>query len=391
MFGSTSTDMVVENHYPHLNELTAHQKDKIAELRSKTKDILATYPEYDTDFSLLRWLMGWDYKIDVIVPKMRYAVETLVNLGMNNKQTTSVDQINRDIKNMSAVAEYFPGGIMGKSKRGDVVYMQAMAKAHPKTLVKAGPTSQLFQLCISETEMSFKIIRQTEQETERKMGVIIIMDLDGFSMDLLYTPTLKVYMSLLTMLQNIFPDFARRIYIINCPAMMSAVYAMVSPVLSSQTREKVRFLDKDWKNHLIEEIGEENIFMHWGGVKKHEHPCGDIRMGGKVPESLWYADSHKLEGDRTKIAVPARSKTEIKMYGESGKYFHWLWRVSSGDIDFSIEKDGRVVWPVFRCLTEFHPEIGSFKIEETGEYVFIFNNSHGTFFGKDVKYKIVLE
>lgn len=59
---------------------------------------------------------------------MRYAVETLVNLGMNNKQTTSVDQINRDIKNMSAVAEYFPGGIMGKSKRGDVVYMQAMAK-----------------------------------------------------------------------------------------------------------------------------------------------------------------------------------------------------------------------------------------------------------------------
>lgn len=52
--------------------------------------------------------------------------------------------------------------------------------------------------------MSFKIIRQTEQETERKMGVIIIMDLDGFSMDLLYTPTLKVYMSLLTMLQVLF-------------------------------------------------------------------------------------------------------------------------------------------------------------------------------------------
>lgn len=53
---------------------------------------------------------------------------------------------------------------------------------------------------------------------------------------------------------------------------------------------QVRFLDKDWKNHLIEEIGEENIFMHWGGVKKHEHPCGDIRMGGKVPESLWYVE-----------------------------------------------------------------------------------------------------
>uniref|UniRef100_A0A8R1HKJ6 CRAL-TRIO domain-containing protein n=1 Tax=Caenorhabditis japonica TaxID=281687 RepID=A0A8R1HKJ6_CAEJA len=383
--------MVTENHYPLLSELTTHQKEKIAELRAKTKDILATYPEYDTDFSLLRWLMGWDYNIDVIVPKMRYAIETLVNLGMNKHQPETIEQINADIKNMSNVAEYFPGGIMGQSRTGDVVYLQAMAKAHPKSLVKAGATSQLYQLCISETEMSFKVIRKEEQKTGRKLGVIIIMDLDGFNTDLLYTPTLKVYMSLLTMLQGIFPDFARKIFIINCPMMMSAVYSVVSPVLSVQTREKVRFLDKEWKIHLIEEIGDENIFTHWGGSKKAEHPCGDIRMGGKVPETLWYNDTHKLEGDRTKVSVSARSKTEIKMIGETGKHFHWLWRVSSGDIDFSIEKDGRVVWPVFRCLTEFHPEIGSFKIEEAGEYKFIFDNSHGKIFGKDVKYKIVME
>lgn len=187
--------------------------------------------------------------------------------------------------------------------------------------------------------------------------------------------------------------------------MMSAVYAMVSPVLSAQTRDKVsrnwcclssflffiwqvRFLDKDWKNHLIEEIGEENIFMHWGGSKKSENPCGDIRMGGKVPEALWlellvvfvwnvmfrYNDSHKLEGDRTKVSVGARTKAEVsnafptddhlfcfqvKMYGESGKHFHWLWRVSSGDIDFSIEKDGRVV--SFNCLITFtEPDPTSF-------------------------------
>ena len=73
---------------------------------------------------------------DVIIPKMKYAVETLVNLGMNNHQTTSIQQINKDIKNMSAVAEYFPGGIMGQSKRGDVVYMQAMAKVGVTTFIE---------------------------------------------------------------------------------------------------------------------------------------------------------------------------------------------------------------------------------------------------------------
>ncbi|CAI5454629.1 unnamed protein product [Caenorhabditis angaria] len=384
--------MVAENHYLHISELTSYQKDKIEELRSKSADILSLYPEYDTDFSLLRWLMGWDYKIDTIIPKLRYAIEILTNLGLHKMKAQSCEEINKMIKSKSTVAEYFPGGLMGQSRRGDVIYMQAMAMAHPKTLIKSGTTSELYQLCVVETEMSFKLVREAEKNTGNKLGVIICMDLEGFSMDLLYTPTLKVYMNLLTMLQNIFPDFARKIYILNCPLMMSTVYQMISPVLSEQTREKVKFLDKDWKKHLIEDVGEENLYPKWGGTKKlGEKDTGDIRMGGKVPEKLWYADNHRLEGERTKVSVGARSKTEIKVYGEAGKKFYWLWRVSSGDLDFSIEKDGRVVWPVFRCMTEFYPEVGHFECEESGDYVFVFDNSHGKLFGKDVKYKIVLE
>lgn len=55
--------MTVENHYLSKNDLTPHQKAKIAELREKASKHLAKYPDYDTDFSLLRWLMGWDYDI----------------------------------------------------------------------------------------------------------------------------------------------------------------------------------------------------------------------------------------------------------------------------------------------------------------------------------------
>ncbi|CAB3399394.1 unnamed protein product [Caenorhabditis bovis] len=361
--------MVAENHYPTTDELTGYQKEKIEELRSRTKDILAKYPEYDTDFSLLRWLLGWDYNIDQIVPKLKYAVETLVNLGMHKQPTKSCDEINEMIRNLSNAAEYFPGGIMSQSKRGDVVILQTIAKTHPRTLVKAGAVSEIFRLCITETEMTFKIVRETEKKTKSKLGVIIIMDLDGFSMDLLYTPTLKVYMNLLTMLQNIFPDFARKIFVINCPMMMSTIYAAISPVLSTQTREKIKFLDKEWKQTLIDEIGENNVYTAWGGKKPMNREKGFIRIGGKVHEDLWYNESHRLEEGKTKLTVPARSRSEVKIRGEAGKKFSWLWRVNGGDLDFSIEKDGRVVWPVFRIMTDYHPEIGTFDIEEDGEFM----------------------
>lgn len=42
-------------------------------------------------------------------------------------------------------------------------------------------------------------------------------------------------------------------------------------------------------------------------------------------------------------------------------------------------------------MTDFHPEIGSFECEEDGEYHFVFDNSHGMMFSKDVKYNIKIE
>ena len=58
--------MGAENHYPSASELTPHHKEKIAELRRRAAADLAAYPEYGSDFQLLRWLMGWDYNIGII-------------------------------------------------------------------------------------------------------------------------------------------------------------------------------------------------------------------------------------------------------------------------------------------------------------------------------------
>ncbi|EYB86150.1 hypothetical protein Y032_0285g1369 [Ancylostoma ceylanicum] len=193
--------MTVENHYLSKDDLTPHQKSKISELREKASKHLAKYPDYDTDFSLLRWLMGWDYDIDVILPKIRETLDVLSSLRMDEIHVANVNELNARIRSMSNVCEYFPGGLMCQDDEGNVVYMQALARTHPRSLIRAGGVSDLFRLSVVEAELAFKLVRKAEEATGRKLGAKLVIDLDEFSMDVLYPPALNVYLNLLTLLQ----------------------------------------------------------------------------------------------------------------------------------------------------------------------------------------------
>ncbi|KAK6016482.1 hypothetical protein OSTOST_18035, partial [Ostertagia ostertagi] len=77
----------------------------------------------------------------------------------------------------------------------------------------------------------------------------------------------------------------------------------------------VTFLGSDWKEFLVKELGEHNIYRHWGGSKASDLPTGDVRMGGKVPEKLQYKAEDNVDDDRqgfTKVTVAARSKAEVR-------------------------------------------------------------------------------
>lgn len=106
------------------------------------------------------------------------------------------------------------------------------------------------------------------------------------------------------------------------------------------------------------------MFEHWGGTRKSSTPYGNVRMGGKVPEKLYYsADNETIDlSDLQKLNVPARNKTfiEVEVKDEDNK-LGWYWQNMSGDLDFWVtkiddENEETLVWPKFRLLTSFVPE-----------------------------------
>ena len=125
----------------------------------------------------------------------------MTTLNLDEENPSSETEANDFVKNLNSAAPYFPGGIMGQDDEGNVIFMQAIARAHPKSLIRACSVSDFFRTSVSQTEMCFKLIRKAEAKSGKKLGLKIIMDLDGFGMDLLYRPTLKIYKTLLTIAQ----------------------------------------------------------------------------------------------------------------------------------------------------------------------------------------------
>lgn len=79
---------------------------------------------------------------------------------------------------------------------------------------------------------------------------MVIIDLDGLSLESLDWTALKCVNQMLAKLQEIYPDVLRKLYVIRAPSFIQLIWAAVSPCLAKQTQQKVEFLGNDWREKL---------------------------------------------------------------------------------------------------------------------------------------------
>lgn len=67
-----------------------------------------------------------------------------------------------------------------------------------------------------------------EKKLGRPLGTSVIFDLEGMSMAQLDVSAMKVITSMLSQLQELFPDVVRKIYIINAPSFIQVSQGLYS-------------------------------------------------------------------------------------------------------------------------------------------------------------------
>ncbi|GMT15266.1 hypothetical protein PFISCL1PPCAC_6563, partial [Pristionchus fissidentatus] len=389
----------------HKTEISDADRALIEELRGKIKRELELVPAYNDDFSLLRWLVGWDRDLEVVVPKIKFSLRSIHALGLHKEDFSTIDKITDYCDACSVPLQWLPGSLVGFDKEFNVLSLQMIGRLHAPSLMPCTRNSDLFKMRIAESEGVMSMIREKERELGRQLGTSVIFDLDGMSMNLVDMTAVKSITTMLSQLQEMFPDVLRKIFVINVPPFIQLLWSLIVPALAKQTQQKIEILNENWKERLREAIGDEILFEHWGGTRKHEKgEYGFIRTGGKAPVNLKYDKANDIpDAKLTTLKVSARNVGFVPITVEgpapTGKRrLFWWWRVDSGDVGFSVLRssegqetvaehdDDHVMQPRFRLQTVYVPEDGEVDATEPGTYKLVFDNSHGKLWAKTIKY-----
>ncbi|KAK6112402.1 CRAL/TRIO domain family protein [Brugia pahangi] len=368
----------------------------IEQFRKRMAPILDKYPSYNTLFTLDRWLRSYNNDIEEAAKRMTRALKNLYALDAC-REYDSVESLNDFLHSISRAAEYFPGGIMGPDKHGNLILVQPMGRARPRTLMRLGRVSDLYKASVLETEACMYFLRKEEAIRGYQLSIIFILDLADLSLEAIYMPAVKAYINVLNVLQYLFPNSIKKVYVINSPSMINVLFNMVKRVLSKRMIENVEFIGSDWKQRLRDELGEENIFQYWGGTKEASKETGTIRMGGEVPAHLREEILKTLkfipDDQLIKTTIPANGRLEVPVHVlQSNSLLQWYFILNSGDIDFRITygEEEEEIWPRFRLSTEFVPEYGELLCHQKGTYILHFYSA-AKLFNKILAYNILVK
>lgn len=140
--------------------LSAHQLKSIEALRQRLGDtLLQQTPIFNDTFSLLRWLHGGNYKVEEVAVKFEKASRTLQLMGAVDLVIEDLNEMNAFVAQYTSAANYFPGGVMGVDREGNVTNSQYVALTYPKQLALCGRTSDIYRLTIMETALLYQLVR----------------------------------------------------------------------------------------------------------------------------------------------------------------------------------------------------------------------------------------
>ncbi|VDK21179.1 unnamed protein product, partial [Anisakis simplex] len=178
--------------------------------------------------------------------------------------------------------------MLGYDKEGNVISFQMIGKLDTDGLLSCVKNSDLYLLRIAESEGTMNLIRMNEKLSGHQLGTTVIFDLEGLSTDMLSRSAIKMITSMLSQLQEMFPDVIRKIFIIRSPPFIQMVWSLISPCLAKQTKEKINFLGTDWKAKLSECIAPSVLYEEWGGSRPPDQRYSRICQTGKIPRELRY-------------------------------------------------------------------------------------------------------
>ncbi|KAF6022882.1 SEC14L2 [Bugula neritina] len=290
-----------------------------------------------------------------------------------------IDHILEEYEVPEVLGKYLIGGMCGRDKEGLPIRIEPFGNLDMKGIMKSVKKTDLEKIAIRNCEQLLRECQyQSKVQDKRIDGYTLIFDMANFSRKMLWRPGLSVYIANAEILQNNYPEMQKRMFIINAPKVFPILWKLAQPIISENTKRKMKVLGKNYKEELLKYIDEDQLPVFLGGTMTG--PNGDplcshkICHGGEVPESYYLDDSVASKtADRATISPGNDLKIECEIESP-GSILSWNFKTEHKDIGFGITvkpegstKEKELI-PVSRVDSQVLEQDGNIICEQAGKF-----------------------
>lgn len=387
--------IIVLSNFP-FSKLTMNDSEQkmVNNLKELLSDI--STEEY-TDFDYLRWLQGFDYNVDTVVPILRqhFLFLRLYNFG-------NFDKISEVMEN------YWPFGLIKLTgKEHYFPNIETYGKLDGEGILKSVSKVDIMLHRMYTCEKVLKVLRKHESETGHQSGLIYIVDLEGAHMTAKKLSLMSgPFKSLINFLCIHYVEMIRSLIVVNTPTIVWALYSIIKPALPEKTRQKLIVLGSNWKVDILQYCDPDILPVHYGGNlmgKNNDPKCeSEIVYTQNVPERLYWSpsDDDPTHEDLTVLTVnPGIALYVTVEVRKQDSFLSWYY-CTDGDWGFCIyftddkndlkTENAEQVYPRMERVNgpTIVPEKGKIKCKKCGFYKIWFSNTFSWFTKLKVNYKI---
>ncbi|GMT11729.1 hypothetical protein PFISCL1PPCAC_3026, partial [Pristionchus fissidentatus] len=367
-------------------KLSASDKEKVEELRQLVKEYLTPY--YDTDFNLLRWLVGHNYDVELLKPKL------INHLLLRNFDDWNLDGIAATPRN-HVIHNYWKSGLSGEAAKtpNAIVNVEQTGTNDYWGLLASYPTNEVLKARVHDLESMLAAVMKMEARTGERGSILYIMDLSGLKFDRNVTTLVSgALASISAFMSDHYVELIHSFVLVNVPAFISAIWTLARPLLPERTRNKVKILGSNWRTEILE-LADASVLPSYWNAEGSNVFTANIERGVPVPKELYYTGS--LPAEAQTLTVKSGKTSSIDMDLKESQSVHYLLHGDgqfafaiyfTDDVEVAKDPEGVIdkwerVYPLFAKIPgpTTVPLKDSMKCPKTGKYRLWISNEHAWF------------
>ncbi|KAH9514987.1 hypothetical protein Btru_021600 [Bulinus truncatus] len=359
------------------------EEEALRQFKERVSDLITS----QDDYSLKKWLKARNYDVN--------KAEAMFRTSMAYREKMKVDSLLTDYEPPEVLKKYMSGGNIGHDKEGSPVRVELFGHLDMKGLMYSARKSDMEKVKLRQCEQHLRDWEEMSKKLNRRVdGLVVIFDMEGVSSKMLWRPGLQMYLHLVTLLEDNYPEMLKRMFVINAPRIFPLLYKICRPLISQDTKNKIHVLGSDCASTLLKYIDADQLPAYLGGNKTD--PDGNprcvtlISQGGQVPEEYYMKESENSEQMET-ATVARGDKLSIPLeVTKPGSVLRWEFKTDGYDIGFGVfRQEGPekvAVVEMERVNSHMVPEDGSYTCDVPGTYTVMFDNSYSKLRDKRLQY-----